>query len=271
MLKRFSLDDDFRDFYRREGYVVLTDLYTAEDLTLAREAIFALFARRLADVNDESLAEEPLLERHYNDEAGRWRECARRMWDLLPIYRLAATGNIEPALQKVGLATPIISTRPEVRTDMPEDAGYMQPWHQDWRYGQGSVNAVTIWTPLRDVTVENGTIDVMPGTHMLGYLETTELSNPRRFSIVDPRIDNLPYQPAELALGESILFSQMLVHRSGFNRSGRARVTVQTRFSDAADPAFMERGFPTPTDSTLVWDIAPGAEEMAVAFAEAPS
>ena len=92
------------------------------------------------------------------------------------------------------------------------------------------------WAPLRDVGVENRDDHVMLRTHLLGYLETEDLSNPRRFTIADPLIDDLAHEPAEIRLGEAILYSPLLVHRSRPNRSGRARATIQTRFSDAAEP-----------------------------------
>jgi phytanoyl-CoA hydroxylase len=268
MLERYSIHDDIAQPYRENGYVVLTDLYSQDELRRTRAQIFAHFERRFADLNEDGLREEGLLEHFYGSERDRWRECARRMWDLLGVYSLAAGAAVDAALRKLGLGEPMISTRPEVRTDMPGDERYMQPWHQDWRYGQGSVNAVTIWTPLRDVGVENGTIDVMPRTHLLGYLETEELSNPRRFSIVDPQIEEFEYEPAEMRFGEAIVFSQLLVHRSGFNRSGRARVTVQTRFSDAAEPDFVRHGFPTPAGSELVWDAPPSRADVESVFAQ---
>jgi ectoine hydroxylase-related dioxygenase (phytanoyl-CoA dioxygenase family) len=269
MLKRFSIHDDIAPFYREHGYLVLTDLYSQDQLVRARDQVFDLFARRFADINGDGLSEEGLLEHFYDDERDRWRECARRMWDLLGVYALAASPEVDAVLRKLGLGEPIISTRPEVRTDMPGDEQYMQPWHQDWRYGQGSTNAVTIWTPLRDVGVANGTIDVIARTHLLGYLETEELANPRRFSIVDLRIADLAHEPAEMCLGEAIVFSQLLVHRSGFNSSGRARVTIQTRFTDAAEPAFVRRGFPTPVGSELVWDAPPSRADAETVFAPA--
>jgi phytanoyl-CoA hydroxylase len=245
---------------------VFTDLFSDVQLLRARAEIFELFHRRFGDVDAAGLTDERLLQHYSEVDKQRWRECARRMWDLLGVYALAAEPAVDTALRHLGLVQPIISTRPEVRTDMPGDEQYMQPWHQDWRYGQGSVNAVTIWTPLRDVGVDDGTIDVMPGSHLFGYLENEELDNPRRFSIVDPRIERQDYLPAELRFGESIVFSQMLVHRSGYNKSGLARVTVQQRFSDAAEPEFARRGFPMPTGSELVWDTPPSSDDMAAAF-----
>ena len=203
---------------------------------------------------------------YYESEKEMWRPCARRMFDLLSVYSLAANPYVAKLLKKIGLKTPMISTRPEVRTDMPGDEQYMQLWHQDWRYGQGSLNAVTIWVPLHKVGVENGAIEVIPKTHLLGYLETEELSNPRRFLIVDARLKNLLSCPVELEFGESVVFSQMLVHRSGYNRTNLPRLTVQLRFVDYSEDSFVENGFPAPTSSDLLWKHPPSAEDMKRVF-----
>lgn len=267
VLERFSVEDDVRDFYRRNGYVVFTDLFTGEQLDRAAEEIIGLFARRLG-VSATSLddARAVLVEQHLTSR-DRWRECASRMWDLLGVYGLAAEPRVERALRGLGLEAPAISTRPEVRTDLPGDQDYRQPWHQDWRYGQGSINAVTIWTPLHDVSRTDGTIDLIPGSHVRGFLETELLTNPRRFAIADPGLDAEEFVTAEMQAGEAVVFSQFLVHRSGHNTSDRARLTMQTRFSDFAEPRFVAAGYPTPRGDDLVWDEPPDAAELAAAFA----
>jgi ectoine hydroxylase-related dioxygenase (phytanoyl-CoA dioxygenase family) len=267
MLDRFSVNDDFRAFYCAHGYVVFSDLYDVAQLERARNAIAALFARRLDAEAPAGADARMMLADHYESNRERWRSAASRMWDLLPVYRLAADPRVETALCELGLAEPAISTRPEVRTDMPGDQQYRQPWHQDWRYGQGSANAVTIWTPLHDVGTSDGTIDLIPGSHLRGYLEAELLTDPRRFSISDPRLDDEEHAPAELKLGEAIVFSQFLVHRSGWNTSSTARITVQTRFSDFAEPRFAAAGFPAPVDDDLAWDVPPDAAELGRIFA----
>jgi ectoine hydroxylase-related dioxygenase (phytanoyl-CoA dioxygenase family) len=149
---------------------------------------------------------------------------------------------------------------------MPQDQQYMQPWHQDWRSGQSSLNSITIWVPLHDVREENGAIDVMPQTHRWGLLQTEELSNPRRFLVNDPIIEGCQYFPAEIKQGESVAFSQMLVHRSGFNRTNQPRITVQLRFGDYAEPHFVARGLPVPAGSDLLWNPPPSEREMKQVF-----
>jgi hypothetical protein len=269
-LTRHCLTDDFEADYRRDGFVVLTDLVTRDRVTEARERVLSLFAERLGHLAPELSAQE-LLTELYRREPGLWGQCARRMWDVLPVYGLGADERVVSLLGKLGLRSPIVSTRPEVRTDMPDDERYMQPWHQDWRYGQGSVNSVTLWLPLQDVDASNGTIEVMAGSHLVGYLGADELSNPRRFAIPDSALPALPISIAELKLGEAIIFSQFLAHRSGHNTSGRPRITVQARFSDALEPSFLRQGYPTPNGSELVWDEPPGESELRAAFADAGS
>ncbi len=266
MLPRHSLSDDLQGFFKKNGYVILRDLFDEEELTRARMDIFSLFETRFDALNTARLTEYSLLTEFYRTENEKWRQCAARMFDLLSIYRLAAKTTVNELMGKLGLRKPMISTRPEVRTDMPEDAHYMQPWHQDWRYGQGSLNSATIWIPLHDVSVENGTIDVVPGSHLLGYVEAQEISNPRRFSIDESRIQDFESFPVELELGEAVAFSQMIVHRSGYNRTKLPRLTTQLRFVDYSEPSFVANGLPNPPGSGMLWDPPPTSEEMATVY-----
>lgn len=268
MLSKFSLSEDFIGFYRENGYVIIKDLFSREELGRARSEIYTLFETSLRDINEEGLSGPDLMTSYYQKEKERWQRCAKRMYDLLGVYSLAAKSQVAEVLKRLGLQTPIISTRPEVRTDMPGDDQYMQPWHQDWRSGQGSLNSVTIWAPLHDVRVKNGAIEIVPGSHLLGYLEVEELSNPRRFSIIDQRVSEMSSMPVELDFGEVALFSQMLVHRSGRNQSGTPRLTVQIRFLDYSESLFLENGLPSPrTSSEMLWERPPSADDMRHYFA----
>jgi phytanoyl-CoA hydroxylase len=266
MLQKFSPDDDFAAFYREYGYVVLANLFDPAQLDEASEAIRDLFAVRFAETNEVGVEGDELLVHFYTAEQEMWRQCAKRMCDLLPVVSLGSDARVVRVLRRLGLEAPLVSTSPEVRTDMPGDARYMQPWHQDWRAGQGSLNAVTVWVPLHRVGAENGAIEIVPRSHRDGLLETRELANPRRFEIDDPRFAARDAVVTSLELGEAVVFSQMLVHRSGVNRSRSPRLTVQLRFADYAERSFANAGFPRPTGSELVWAEAPSARDMDLVF-----
>jgi ectoine hydroxylase-related dioxygenase (phytanoyl-CoA dioxygenase family) len=260
MLQKFSLNEDFSKFYNENGYVILRDLFPKNELERVRQDVFDLFDTRFSDNNKDGLSGYELLVRHYGTDI--WRQCAKRMWDLVSVLGLAANPNVNEVLRKIDLRKPLISTRPEIRTDMPKDQKYRQPWHQDWRYAQGSYNAATFWIPLQKVTIENGTIDIIPKSHLLGLLGTEELQNPRRFSITDPRIEKMPYFPVELEIAECVAFSQMLVHRSGENVTKSPRLSAQLRYTDYSESSFITQGYPVASSSELIWKDLPSENDM---------
>lgn len=265
-MQKFSIHDDYAGFYRQHGYVVFTDLVPLPQLRECRRSVLAIFERRLGALNPDGVQGDELLTRFYHSHKDAWRQAARRMADVPILAAIASDPDLVDVVQRLGLDEPIFSTRPEVRTDMPGDQDYRQPWHQDWRYGQPSINGVTFWIPLQDVSAANGTIDIQDDTHVLGYLETEEIPNPRRFSIVDPRIEAFQHATCTLSLGESVVFSQLLVHRSGFNSTDRPRLSIQLRFTDAADAGFIEAGMPLATGSDLVWPHPPTEAEARAWF-----
>jgi ectoine hydroxylase-related dioxygenase (phytanoyl-CoA dioxygenase family) len=268
-MRKFKLADDFGSFYRQEGYVILSDAFRHDEIAQVRADVLDLFESRFRAANAGARKGIDLLTHHYHQDKELWRQCAKRMFDLLSVYGLAAKPEVLEVLSRLGLQKPMISTRPEVRTDMPRDEQYMQGWHQDWRYGQGSYNSVTFWVPMHNVRVENGTIDVMPKTHLLGYLDCEEVPNPRRFVIQETQIKGFPFFPVELEQGEAVVFSQMLVHRSGYNRSEHPRLTTQLRFVDRADHRFAGNGFAYPRGSEMVWSSQPTANELIEVFGRA--
>jgi ectoine hydroxylase-related dioxygenase (phytanoyl-CoA dioxygenase family) len=268
VLHRFSSTDDLWPFYRENGYVVVSDLFDAGVLEAAKEDVLSLFATGLRVTAGTSDLLSLIVERYDSDRAA-WQRCAKRMQDMLGVYRLSAGPAVEEVLRGLSLARPMISTRPEVRMDMPSDDRYTQPWHQDWRSGQGSLNSATIWVPLHDVDAANGAIEIVPGSHLLGYLDSEEIPNPRRFSIPEESFDASGTRVAEVRLGEAVIFSQMLVHRSGHNTSAQPRITVQLRFGDYAEPHFVDRGLPTPVGSEFLWSPPPHGEQMREVYAAA--
>ena len=260
MIQKFSITDDYDKFYKENGYLVLKDLFTTAELERILVEVFDLFGTRLSETVRDRTSGFELLVHNYGTEM--WQQCARRMWDLVSVLSVGANPRVGEVLRKIGVNKPMIATRPEIRTDMPNDQRYRQPWHQDWRYGQCSFNAATIWTPLQKVNTSNGTIDIVPKSHMMGLLPTEELKNPRRFSITDQRVENMSNAPVELEFGECVIFSQMLVHRSGTNSTGSPRISVQLRYTDYSDASFIAQGYPVAPTSDLVWQHVPTENDM---------
>ncbi|MBN4049741.1 phytanoyl-CoA dioxygenase family protein [Bacteroidales bacterium AH-315-N07] len=265
-MEKFSIHDELSIFYKENGFLVLKDLFSQDELTETLNDIYKLFETRFKDLDNKTLNRIELINNYYNAEKEIWSQCEKHMWDLLSILRLASKIEVTNALKKIGLKSPMILTRPEVRTDMPDDRQYMQPWHQDWRYSKTSLNAITIWIPLHDVRKENGTIDVIPKSHLFGLLKEKEIPNPRRFVISDERISGLPFETMELNHGDCVIFSQFIVHRSGNNTSGKPRITTQQRVTDYSESTYIERGMPIADSPEELINGFPTAEDVERVF-----
>ncbi|WP_417432235.1 phytanoyl-CoA dioxygenase family protein [Kiloniella sp.] len=268
MLKRFSVTDDFTRDYLEYGCVILTDLFDPDEVKAIQDEILEIFAIRFSSIGIDKPDPLSLVKEHYDDAKEAWRECAKWMQNSILLSRAASKKKLTNVLSTVGLAKSMISPLPEVRIDMPDDDNYRQPWHQDWRTGQGSLNSLTIWLPLHNVDAKCGAISAIPSSHLWGLCETEVQYNPRRFISVDARIEKEMSFVAELQRGECLLFSQMLVHGSGFNRSGEPRMTCQLRYSDLSEAAFLENGLQIAQSDELIWSNPPTGEKMRMVYSQ---
>jgi ectoine hydroxylase-related dioxygenase (phytanoyl-CoA dioxygenase family) len=115
----------------------------------------------------------------------------------------------------------------------PAQLGTDLPWHQDgggsWHIDRDPL--VTVWTALDPATVENGCVQVVPGTHQLGILsEQGHTITPELETRLCPEesIVDLEVEP-----GEVVVLHNWLLHRSGVNRSNVSRRAFSACYIDA--------------------------------------
>jgi phytanoyl-CoA hydroxylase len=102
----------------------------------------------------------------------------------------------------------------------PARHGGTKPWHQDYAYWASTKpEQVTCWLALDDATLENGCMQLVPGSHKMGLIKhgQAELQ-------IDPR--NVPadrIKVAPMKAGSLLLFHVLTLHHSGPNRSDRSR------------------------------------------------
>ncbi len=150
----------------------------------------------------------------------------------------------------------------------PPHRGGVVAWHQDysyWTFAQ-PMGHVTCWIALDDVTIENGCLCYVPGSHRWGLLPMTGLTGEMgAIETVLTAEQRAAFRrvPIELKRGEASFHHPLLIHGSHDNRSPRSRrATVLNLMRDgtraAADepeldglPAFMVR----PTEETVFYSI----------------
>lgn len=254
-----------REFYNENGYVIV-DLFEPAIIEELLQSIYCLVGMALGETISSYERLSSLLLKLQDEDKVRYGNIVRKFYHLTSLASASSSRNVIDTLKSIGLELPVYSTHPEVRTDNPYDDRYMQPLHQDWRYGQGSYDSVTVWTPFCDANLHNGSISVYPGTHKLGYIETEELTEPRRFklSLDEQNLLDMGYKELVVDVDKykSVIFSQLLVHKSNVNTSDKVRLSFQCRYSNLQEMNYKKNNYSIAFGSEYVWDKTPSSEDM---------
>ena len=110
-------------------------------------------------------------------------------------------------------------------------AGNYVPWHQDATYfGLYPYEHVTAWVALTDSTLENGCVEVLPGSHNSGQKphrdNRDELAMLSRGQTLSINLDESAGVPLELSAGDVSFHHTLLMHRSAPNKSREPRIGI---------------------------------------------
>jgi len=127
---------------------------------------------------------------------------------------------------------------PAVSLDDHEDRPHITStdWHQDRAVTLDEADAtqmVTIWVAITDATVNNGCLQVIPGSHrgeMLHHCPTPQLGIPQQL-FKSAQAKALP-----IPAGGAILFHPLTVHGSLENKSDEIRWSFDLRFNVTGQP-----------------------------------
>ena len=239
--------------YREDGYLLAKGFFPrAEIETIRNEAklVFLSQMRRHGIVNGDELSEaefEAGMFRLFETDIATLTNCGKQVQHLISLHRLSLSEPLVEALRSLGLSFPNVSTRPLLYFNSRRLAKKEVYWrlsvHQDWRSMQGSLDAVVVWVPLIDVDRKLGALEVIPGSHKMGLLDS-EMSD--GYGHVDPSV-NLPEPvPVEVEVGDALFFSAFLVHQSGTSTTDSIRWSCHFRYNNLEEATFVERGFPHP-------------------------
>lgn len=116
----------------------------------------------------------------------------------------------------------------------PAHRGTVLPYHQDAgsQWGLDRNPKITVWTALDDAEIDNGCIQVVPGSHKLGLLSEFGHTISAEQEAQHASDEGSVYLEAKT--GEAILLDNLLLHRSGVNTMDRARRAFSVCYMDAA-------------------------------------
>lgn len=126
-----------------------------------------------------------------------------------------------------------------IRTKLPDQEETVLPWHQDLEFlmseQAGSTLVLNFWIPLVKATAENGCLQMMRGSHRLDLLphdlRVSVPGNRETIGITDADLPDCEVVTGELEVGDVLITSERLLHRSIPNRSDTVRWSVDTRYN----------------------------------------
>lgn len=270
-----------REAFLREGFFVARGVLDPRDLDQLNAEMGELFAQQLRRLG---LPVDPGASREaFHANAARLLAvdvptyiATARMTQMVPsAHRIMASEAIVDLVRGTGVTVPVLSTRLSnhiMSETLRIPGGYHKsPPHQDWRSMQGSLDSVVLWAPTTPVTATSHPLEVIPGSHLYGLLDTVDhIMTP---TVSDPRITEDQYRPLPMQPGDVVIFSSFLVHRTGETGDGNVRIAFSTRFNNAAEPTYVEHGYPTPYKYSYQTDLIvpdfPKAADLRKVFPDA--
>jgi ectoine hydroxylase-related dioxygenase (phytanoyl-CoA dioxygenase family) len=209
--------------FRRDGYLLVDDLATPDEIAALRTLYDRLFSERRGwDKGD-------MFDMVGRDDLTGGLALPQMLWP----------SRYEPALLQTSLAAgaraiaqqllgPHIENTLEHAIMKPAFKGAATPWHQDDSFVHKSsrfLESISIWMPLQDVTVENGCMRYIRGSN-LGPLF------PHRSPNNDPRIHGLELAsppdlthcvPVPMRAGSAVVHHSRTIHGAGVNGGSEPR------------------------------------------------
>ncbi len=221
-------DDAFVEQYRRDGYAVLRNALTAEEVAEVNDEALRLCRGDLGDIGlDEddaratgagaapaSLTDVEVLRRYL---------CIHYPHKVSDLIRSTIDHpRLVPALTRaIGPNVKSMQTMLFIKSEGKPG----QAWHQDEHFiPTRDRSLAAAWIALDDATVENGCLWVLPGSHRRGVIYPDRDQDDPRFDCTSEAF-GFPYDeqdavPVEVPAGAALIFNGYLLHRS-LENSGR--------------------------------------------------
>ena len=222
----------YSERYKTDGYVVAEQLLPAGHISALRARMDAI-ARGETEFPKENIELEP-----DSQAIRKINQCAENNQVFRAHAEHPAILDIVESL--IGPAIKLFGSQ----CFMKPPGGIEKPWHQDSAYFCiEPMNLITCWTALDDVTVENGGMWVLPGSHQKGLVEHAKWQLGDREDKKVELPDDAPQQSIEMPAGSCSFHHSLLLHRSGPNHTDKPRrglavhyMSASCRWTDSTTP-----------------------------------
>ncbi len=206
------------DFYRRNGYLVITDFLTEAELGSWRDAVGESVDEHIRQKAPNNQKEEGYYKHVFIQCVNIWKTSEK-------IKQIATDHRVGK------LATELAGTS---GVHLYHDHALIkEPWanptnfHIDNPYDPyDSQQSIMLWVALDDATIQNGCMYLLPGTHLKSRFDFTGILEREGvgglFEEYPDWVEMEPYV-AEVRAGDAVFISGMVAHAAGPNMTPRPR------------------------------------------------
>ena len=211
-----TVTTDLAAAYQRDGFVTRLDIFTEPEIAAFRDQFDELEARE-----GREKCQIGLQGRHFDEEF---------IWQMASDPRI-----VESMAACMGGDIMLLSTHFFCKYPDPDSTKFVA-WHQDITYwGLEPPEAHTAWIAVDDADVENGCMQVIPGSHRDGIAEHGTAERGGNLlsinqEIPDELVDSSQAVPLELKAGQISIHNGQLFHASQPNNSRRRRCGLTVRY-----------------------------------------
>ena len=126
------------------------------------------------------------------------------------------------------------------------------PWHQDAAYADAGEVAVGMWIPLQDVSLEEGCMRFVPGSHRRGLADHAHLASESNPGLLGAEVDEATVVSCPVQAGGLVLHNDMTLHSTGPNLGTGTRRVWILNFGTQA-PTLRTRHFAARTALARSW------------------
>ena len=245
-----GLSENQRSTYLNDGYLLLEDVLSPADLQPLIDDINAGIDGKAGDAVALGRLRGPFEDVPFD----RRLACIRDAMDDSSEIEREVTGKrlktagmfsliTHPAILDIveSIIGPEILAHPQFncQAKMPNETRSQIPWHQDLGFLHPEAEAtfmVNFWIPLVDVSVENGCLEVIPGSHRAGLMPHGAVRGYPNEGIQEGYVPVGRQVPCPVRKGGVVVFQHKTAHRSFPNRTDRIRWSVDVRYSDPSKP-----------------------------------
>jgi len=238
--------------FKKNGYLIKSGLIDKTVISKIKDDIYYVFNNVIHKDDESQPKEKPitidrLVEKVYLNDYEAFLGSIRVCQNLISLIELSVDKKICSVLKNIGLNKPVQSTPPMLMINSSrlskKNSHYKAPPHQDWRSIQGSMDSIVVWIPLVEVSVELGSLKVVPSSHLGGLKRTVK---DEWFRKLEYPPDDDKFIDVEMNEGDALFFSTFLIHKSGDISSDSIRWSAQFRYNNLEDDSFIKNRYPNP-------------------------